>query len=53
MTGVALKTAVALDETKGDIDKSIEFLRKKNCKASKMSRTQGSVIKEDSSQIHN
>ena len=30
MTGVGFKDCkVALDETKGDIDKSIEFLRKK------------------------
>ena len=42
MTGVGFKDCkVALDETKGDIEKSIEFLRKKGiAKASKkMSRT--------------
>ena len=42
MTGVGFKDCkIALDETKGDIDKSIEFLRKKGiAKASKkMSRT--------------
>ena len=30
---------IALEETKGDIDKSIEFLRKGIAKAQKMSRT--------------
>ena len=42
MTGVGFKDCkIALDETKGDIEKSIEFLRKKGiAKASKkMSRT--------------
>ncbi len=37
MTGVGFKDCkIALDETKGDLDKSIEFLRKKGiAKASK------------------
>ena len=42
MTGVGFKDCkIAFDETKGDIEKSIEFLRKKGiAKASKkMSRT--------------
>ena len=42
MTGVGFKDCkLALDETKGDIDKSVEYLRKKGiAKASKkMSRT--------------
>ena len=42
MTGVGFKDCkIALDETKGDLEKSIEFLRKKGiAKASKkMSRT--------------
>ena len=57
MTGVGFKDCkVALDETKGDIDKSIEFLRKKGiAKASKkMSRTASeglALVKEDSGQI--
>ena len=57
MTGVGFKDCkVALDKTKGDIDKSIEFLRKKGiAKASKkMSRTASeglALVKEDSSQI--
>ena len=29
LTGVDLKTATALEDSNGDIDKSIEFLRKK------------------------
>ena len=29
MTGVGFKDCKSLDETKGDIEKSIEFLRKK------------------------
>ena len=35
MTGVGFKDCkAALDETKGDIEKSIEYLRKKGCKCS-------------------
>ena len=57
MTGVGFKDCkIALDETKGDIDKSIEFLRKKGiAKASKkMSRTASEglvLIKEDKGEI--
>ena len=57
LTGVGFKDCkLALDETKGDIEKSIEFLRKKGiAKASKkMSRTasEGLVLaKEDKGQI--
>jgi elongation factor Ts len=57
MTGVGFKDCkVALDETKGDIEKSIEFLRKKGiAKASKkMSRTASeglALVKEDKGQI--
>tara|TARA_B100001057_G_scaffold11652_1_gene11026 strand:+ start:1580 stop:2446 length:867 start_codon:yes stop_codon:yes gene_type:complete len=57
ITGVGFKDCkAALDETKGDIDKSIEFLRKKGiAKASKkMSRTssEGLILtKEDGGQI--
>jgi len=57
MTGVGFKDCkVALDENKGDIEKSIEFLRKKGiAKASKkMSRTASeglALVKEESSQI--
>ena len=57
MTGVGFKDCkVALDETKGDIEKSIEFLRKKGiAKASKkMSRTASeglALVKEESGQI--
>ena len=57
LTGVGFKDCkIALDETKGDIEKSIEFLRKKGiAKASKkMSRTatEGlALIKEDSGKI--
>ena len=57
MTGVGFKDCkVALDEAKGDIEKSVEFLRKKGiAKASKkMSRiaTEGlALIKEDGGQI--
>ena len=53
ITGVGFKDCkVALDETKGDIDKSVEFLRKKGiAKASKkMSRTASEglvLVKED------
>ena len=53
ITGVGFKDCkVALDETKGDIEKSIEFLRKKGiAKASKkMSRTASEgliLVKED------
>ena len=57
LTGVGFKDCkVALDETKGDIDKSIEFLRKKGiAKASKkMSRTASeglALVKEDQGQV--
>tara|TARA_Y100000389_G_scaffold203639_2_gene252829 strand:- start:569 stop:1435 length:867 start_codon:yes stop_codon:yes gene_type:complete len=57
MTGVGFKDCkIALDETKGDIEKSIEFLRKKGiAKASKkMSRTASeglALVKEDKGQI--
>ena len=57
MTGVGFKDCkVALDETDGDIEKSIEFLRKKGiAKASKkMSRTASeglALVKEDNGQI--
>ena len=57
MTGVGFKDCkVALDETKGDIEKSIEYLRKKGiAKASKkMSRTASeglALVKEDKGQI--
>ena len=57
MTGVGFKDCkVALDETKGDIEKSIEFLRKKGiAKASKkMSRTASeglALVKEDGGKI--
>ena len=57
MTGVGFKDCkVALDETKGDIEKSIEFLRKKGiAKASKkMSRTASeglALVKEDNGQV--
>ena len=57
LTGVGFKDCkLALDETKGDIEKSIEFLRKKGiAKASKkMSRTASeglALIKEDKGEI--
>ena len=57
MTGVGFKDCkVALDETKGDIERSIEFLRKKGiAKASKkMSRTASeglALVKEEGGQI--
>ena len=57
MTGVGFKDCkLALDETGGDIDKSIEFLRKKGiAKASKkMSRTASeglALVKEDKGKI--
>tara|TARA_B100001248_G_scaffold259287_2_gene245060 strand:+ start:511 stop:1377 length:867 start_codon:yes stop_codon:yes gene_type:complete len=57
MTGVGFKDCkLALDETKGDIEKSIEFLRKKGiAKASKkMTRTASeglALIKEDSGKV--
>ncbi len=57
MTGVGFKDCkVALDETKGDIEKSIEFLRKKGiAKASKkMSRTASeglALIKESKGEV--
>ena len=57
MTGVGFKDCkVALDESKGNIEKSIEFLRKKGiAKASKkMSRTASeglALVKEDGGQI--
>ncbi len=57
MTGVGFKDCkVALDETKGDIDKSIEFLRKKGiAKASKkMSRTASeglALVKQEGGKI--
>ena len=57
MTGVGFKDCkIALDENKGDIDKSIEFLRKKGiAKASKkMSRTASeglAIIKEEEGKI--
>ena len=57
MTGVGFKDCkVAIDETKGDIEKSIEFLRKKGiAKASKkMSRTASeglALVKEDNGEI--
>ena len=57
MTGVGFKDCkVALDETNGDIEKSIEFLRKKGiAKASKkMSRTAAeglALVKEKNGEI--
>jgi elongation factor Ts len=57
MTGVGFKDCkLALDESKGDIEKSIEFLRKKGiAKASKkMSRTASeglALVKEENGQI--
>ena len=57
MTGVGFKDCkIALDESKGDIEKSIEFLRKKGiAKASKkMSRTASeglALVKEKEGQI--
>tara|TARA_E500000178_G_scaffold42125_1_gene37773 strand:- start:1686 stop:2552 length:867 start_codon:yes stop_codon:yes gene_type:complete len=57
MTGVGFKDCkLALDETKGDLEKSIEFLRKKGiAKASKkMSRTASeglALVKEEKGQI--
>ena len=57
MTGVGFKDCkIALDETKGDIEKSIEFLRKKGiAKASKkMSRTASeglALVKEEDGKI--
>ena len=57
MTGVGFKDCkIALDETKGDLEKSIEFLRKKGiAKASKkMSRTASEglvLVKEENGQI--
>jgi elongation factor Ts len=57
MTGVGFKDCkMALDETQGDIEKSIEFLRKKGiAKASKkMSRTASeglALVKEENGQI--
>tara|TARA_B100001559_G_C16340848_1_gene547983 strand:+ start:7 stop:849 length:843 start_codon:yes stop_codon:yes gene_type:complete len=57
LTGVGFKDCkLALDETKGDIDKSIEFLRKKGiAKASKkMSRTASeglALVKENNGEI--
>ena len=57
MTGVGFKDCkIALDETKGDIEKSIEFLRKKGiAKASKkMSRTASeglALVKEEGGKI--
>ena len=57
MTGVGFKDCkIALDETNGDIEKSIEFLRKKGiAKASKkMSRTASeglALVKEENGQI--
>tara|TARA_Y100001958_G_C21204025_1_gene530318 strand:- start:713 stop:1579 length:867 start_codon:yes stop_codon:yes gene_type:complete len=57
MTGVGFKDCkIALDETKGDLDKSVEFLRKKGiAKASKkMSRTAAeglALVKEDKGEI--
>ncbi len=57
ITGVGFKDCkIALDETQGDIDKSIEFLRKKGiAKASKkMSRTASeglALVKEENEQV--
>ena len=57
MTGVGFKDCkIALDETKGDIEKSVEFLRKKGiAKASKkMSRTASeglALVKENDGQV--
>ena len=57
MTGVGFKDCkLALDETKGDIDKSVEYLRKKGiAKASKkMSRTASEglvLVKEERGNI--
>ena len=57
LTGVGFKDCkIALDETKGDIEKSIEFLRKKRNSQSlkKMSRTASeglALVKEDKGQI--
>ena len=57
MTGVGFKDCKkALDETKGDIDKSIEFLRKKGiAKASKkMNRTASeglALVYEENGQV--
>ena len=56
MTGVGFKDCkVALDETNGNIEKSIEFLRKGIAKASKkMSRTASeglALVKEEKGQV--
>ena len=57
MTGVGFKDCkVAVDESKGDLEKSIEFLRKKGiAKASKkMSRTASeglALVKENDGQV--
>ena len=57
MTGVGFKDCkIALDESKGDIEKSIEFLRKKGiAKASKkMSRTASeglAIVKKEGGEI--
>ena len=56
LTGVGFKDCkIALDETKGDIEKSIEFLRKKGiAKAQKMSRTasEGLVLVTEQTEIY-
>ena len=56
MTGVGFKDCkIALDETKGDIEKSIEFLRKRE-QASKdgQNGSEGlALVKEESSWSHN
>ena len=56
MTGVGFKDCkIALDESKGDIEKSIEFLRKKDCKSiQKMSRTASeglALVKEQGGEV--
>ena len=57
MTGVGFKDCkLALDESKGDIEKSVEFLRKKGiAKASKkMNRTASeglALVKEENDQV--
>ena len=50
MTGVGFKDCkIALDETKGDIEKSIEFLRKKGIAKASKKNEQNSLRGFDSS----
>ena len=56
MTGVGFKDCkIALDETKGDIEKSIEFLRKKELLKLQKSRTASeglALVKEEKERSH-